>query len=266
MENSRVRRRYVMVLLRVEALRKSFGNQQVLKGVSLSINKGETKVILGPSGGGKSTLLRCINLLIVPDSGRVFLDDEEVTDRHVNISHVRSEIGFVFQHYNLFMHLTAFDNVKLGLVKVRKINEKEAEDRALKVLKDVGITDELIKRYPAQLSGGQQQRVAIARAIAMEPKMILLDEPTSALDPELIDEVLKVMEALAKSGATMLAVTHEIGFAKKVANEIIFLADGIVTETGSPEEFFANPKQERTRKFLASLNELNSESGRSAEK
>ena len=255
-----------MVLLRVEALRKSFGNQQVLKGVSLSINKGETKVILGPSGGGKSTLLRCINLLIVPDSGRVFLDDEEVTDRHVNISHVRSEIGFVFQHYNLFMHLTAFDNVKLGLVKVRKINEKEAEDRALKVLKDVGITDELIKRYPAQLSGGQQQRVAIARAIAMEPKMILLDEPTSALDPELIDEVLKVMEALAKSGATMLAVTHEIGFAKKVANEIIFIADGIVTVTGSPEVFFANPKQERTRKFLASLNELNSESGRSAEK
>ena len=256
----------MMTLLRVETLRKSFGSQQVLKGVTLSINKGETKVILGPSGGGKSTLLRCINLLIVPDSGRVFLDDEEVTGRHVNISHVRSQIGFVFQHYNLFMHLTAFDNVKLGLVKVRKLNEKEAEDRALKVLKDVGITDELTKRYPAQLSGGQQQRVAIARAIAMEPKIILLDEPTSALDPELIDEVLKVMEDLAKSGATMLAVTHEIGFAKKVANEIIFLADGIITETGSPEEFFANPKQERTRKFLASLNELNSKSGRSAEK
>ena len=255
-----------MALLRVEALHKAFGKQQVLKGVSLSINKGETKVIIGPSGGGKSTLLRCINLLIVPDSGRVFLDDEEVTGRHVNISHVRSQIGFVFQHYNLFMHLTAFDNVKLGLVKVRKLNEKEAEDRALKALKDVGITDDLVKRYPAQLSGGQQQRVAIARAIAMEPKIILLDEPTSALDPELIDEVLKVMEDLAKSGATMLAVTHEIGFAKKVANEIIFLADGIVTETGSLEEFFANPKQERTRKFLASLNDLKSESGRSAEK
>ncbi|HUO42495.1 MAG TPA: amino acid ABC transporter ATP-binding protein [Methylomirabilota bacterium] len=255
-----------MALLRVEALHKAFGKQQVLKGVSLSINKGETKVIIGPSGGGKSTLLRCINLLIVPDSGRVFLDNEEVTGRHVNISRVRSQIGFVFQHYNLFMHLTAFDNVKLGLVKVRKLNEKEAEDRALKALKDVGITDDLIKRYPAQLSGGQQQRVAIARATAMEPKIILLDEPTSALDPELIDEVLKVMEDLAKSGATMLAVTHEIGFAKKVANEIIFLADGIVTETGSPEEFLASPKQERTRKFLASLNDLKSESGGSAEK
>jgi len=255
-----------MALLRVEALHKAFGKQQVLKGVSLSINKGETKVIIGPSGGGKSTLLRCINLLIVPDSGRVFLDNEEVTGRHVNISHVRSQIGFVFQHYNLFMHLTAFDNVKLGLVKVRKLNEKEAEDRALNALKDVGITDDLVKRYPAQLSGGQQQRVAIARAIAMEPKIILLDEPTSALDPELIYEVLKVMEDLAKSGATMLAVTHEIGFAKKVANEIVFLADGIVTETGSPEEFLANPKQERTRKFLASLNDLKSESGRSAEK
>jgi polar amino acid transport system ATP-binding protein len=259
MEDSRLRRWCVTTLLNVDNVRKAFGKQQVLKGVTFNVEKGETKVIIGPSGGGKSTLLRCINLLIIPDSGRIFLDDEEVTARHVNISRIRSQIGFVFQHYNLFMHLTALENVKLGLVKVLKINEKEAGRRALKALEQVGITNEIAKHYPAQLSGGQQQRVGIARAVAMEPKIILLDEPTSALDPELIGEVLKVMEDLAESGATMLAVTHEIGFAMKAADEIIFLADGIVTEEGPPNEVLFNPKQERTRKFLASMHELNSE-------
>jgi polar amino acid transport system ATP-binding protein len=255
-------RRSIMtdLLLRVEDLHKKFGAQEVLNGVSLSMNKGETKVIIGPSGGGKSTLLRCINLLVKPDSGRIFLDNEEVTGRHVKLSEVRSEIGFVFQHFNLFMHLTALENVKLGLVKVKRMNEKDAESRAMKALSDVGITAGLAKHYPAELSGGQQQRVGIARAIAIEPKIILLDEPTSALDPELIGEVLKVMEDLAESGATMLAVTHEIGFARKVADEIIFLADGIVTEKNTPGELLTNPKQDRTKKFLSSIIELYGES------
>ena len=249
----------MMALLQVEDVHKAFGKQRVLKGVTFSVDKGETKIIIGPSGGGKSTLLRCINLLIAPDSGRIFLDDEEVTGRHVNISHIRSQIGFVFQQYNLFMHLTALENVMLGLVKVKRLSHQEAEGRALKALAEVGITDEIAKHYPAQLSGGQQQRVGIARAIAMEPKVILLDEPTAALDPELIGEVLKVMENLAESGATMLAVTHEIGFARKTADEIIFLADGIVTEAAPPNELLINPKQERTRKFLASIHELSAE-------
>jgi len=248
----------MMPLLRVEDVHKAFGNQQVLKGVTLNVEKGQTKVIIGPSGGGKSTLLRCINLLIVPDSGRIFLDDEEITGRHLNISHIRSQIGFVFQHYNLFMHLTALENVKLGLVKVRKFGEQEAQSRALNALEEVGIHKDIARHYPAQLSGGQQQRVGIARAVAMEPKIILLDEPTSALDPELIGEVLKVMEDLADSGATMLTVTHEIGFATKAADEIVFLADGIVSEEGPPNELLLNPKKERTREFLASMHELNS--------
>ena len=228
----------------------------MLKGVSLKIDKGETKVIIGPSGGGKSTLLRCINLLIRPDSGQIFLDGEEITGPHVKLSEVRTEIGFVFQHFNLFMHLNALQNVKLGLTKVKKMSERSAEARALAALQDVGITGDLVNHYPAQLSGGQQQRVGIARALAMEPKVILLDEPTSALDPELIGEVLRVMEHLAESGATMLAVTHEIGFARKVADEIIFMADGVVTESGHPEELFLKPKQSRTKKFLGSITEL----------
>ena len=233
-----------------------FGGKEILKGASLNMHKGDTKVIIGPSGAGKSTLLRCINLLMRPDSGRIFLDDEEITGKHVNLSLVRSEIGFVFQHFNLFMHLTALDNVKLGLVKVKKLSGQEAESNAARALRDVGIQDTLFRNYPAQLSGGQQQRVAIARAIAMEPKIILLDEPTSALDPELIGEVLRVMEHLAQSRTTMLAVTHEIGFAKNVADEIVFMDNGAVLETGTPADLLANPKHERTQRFLGKITEL----------
>lgn len=243
-------------LLRVEDLHKNLGGKEILKGASLNMHKGDTKVIIGPSGAGKSTLLRCINLLMRPDSGRIFLDDEEITGKHVNLSLVRSEIGFVFQHFNLFMHLTALDNVKLGLVKVKKLSGQEAESNAARALRDVGIQDTLFRNYPAQLSGGQQQRVAIARAIAMEPKIILLDEPTSALDPELIGEVLRVMEHLAQSRTTMLAVTHEIGFAKNVADEIVFMDNGAVLETGTPADLLANPKHERTQRFLGKITEL----------
>ena len=243
-------------LLRVEDVYKKFGSKDILKGASLNMSKGETKVIIGPSGAGKSTLLRCINLLVKPDSGRIFLGDEEITGKHVNLSHIRSEIGFVFQHFNLFMHLSALENVRLGLVKVKKMRNEEAESKATRALRDVGIQDELFGHYPAQLSGGQQQRVAIARAIAMEPKIILLDEPTSALDPELIGEVLRVMEQLAQSRTTMLAVTHEIGFAKNVADEIIFMDNGAVLETGPPTQLLSNPKEERTRRFLGKITEL----------
>jgi polar amino acid transport system ATP-binding protein len=258
MENPWLGRRGTMTdyLLRVEDIRKNLGGKEILRGASLNMHKGDTKVIIGPSGAGKSTLLRCINLLMRPDSGRIFLDDEEITGKHVNLSNVRSEIGFVFQHFNLFMHLTALDNVKLGLVKVKKLSGQEAESNAARALRDVGIQDTLFRNYPAQLSGGQQQRVAIARAIAMEPKIILLDEPTSALDPELIGEVLRVMEQLAQSRTTMLAVTHEIGFAKNVADEIIFMDNGVVLETGTPAELLANPKHERTQRFLGKITEL----------
>jgi len=243
-------------LLRVEDVHKTLGGKEILKGSSLNMSKGETKVIIGPSGAGKSTLLRCINMLVEPDSGHIFLENEEITGKHVNLSRLRSEIGFVFQHFNLFMHLTALENVKLGLVKVKKLSNDEAKSRAMLALRNVGIQDSLFGNYPAQLSGGQQQRVAIARAIAMEPKIILLDEPTSALDPELIGEVLRVMEQLAQSRTTMLTVTHEIGFAKNVADEIIFMDNGVVLETGPPVELLSNPKQERTRRFLGKITEL----------
>lgn len=243
-------------LLRVEGLYKRFGDKEVLKGASLSMKKGETKVIIGPSGAGKSTLLRCINLLVRPDAGRVFLDGQEVTARGAKLHIIRSQVGFVFQQFNLFMHLTALQNVVIGLKKVKKLEESQARERAVRALRDVGIGEELFGRYPAQLSGGQQQRVAIARAVAMEPKIILLDEPTSALDPELIGEVLRVMEQLAMAKTTMLAVTHEIGFAKKVADEIIFMDDGSVLEAGPPDELLTRPAHERTRRFLSKISEL----------
>jgi len=240
----------VRIVLEVSNLWKFFGKNPVLRGVSFSIREGETKVILGPSGAGKSTLLRCINLLIKPDRGSIVLDGEEVTAPGVNVAKVRSKIGFVFQHFNLFNHLTALENVMLGLIKVKGMNKSDAFKVARESLLSVGISEDLWSKYPAQLSGGQQQRVAIARAIAMSPRLVLFDEPTSALDPELIWEVLGVMEKLSKEGMTMIVVTHELGFAMKVADEVIFMDSGAVVESGPPEEVILRPKNERVRRFM----------------
>ncbi|MEN3010182.1 MAG: amino acid ABC transporter ATP-binding protein [Candidatus Bipolaricaulaceae bacterium] len=243
------------MLLRVEDLHKRYGREEVLRGISFSLEKGETKVIIGPSGTGKSTLLRCINRLTEPDRGRIFLEDVEITSPKVDINKIRAQIGFVFQDFNLFTHLTALDNVRLGLMRVKGLPKKQATERALRELARVGLADKA-KAYPAELSGGQQQRVSIARALAMDPKLILFDEPTSALDPELIGEVLSVMVDLAKSGMTMLVVTHEMGFARSVADEIIFMEKGVIVEQGPPEQLFKHPQHPRTAEFLRRITEL----------
>jgi len=243
------------VILRVEGLHKAYGAEEVLKGISLEVRRGETKVIIGPSGTGKSTLLRCINQLTPPDGGRVWLDGIEITAPKVNINKIRQSIGFVFQDFNLFNHLTALDNVRIGLTKVKGMGKEEATEKALEELRRVGLEDKA-DAYPAELSGGQQQRVSIARALAMDPKLILFDEPTSALDPELIGEVLEVMIDLAKSGMTMLVVTHEMGFARSVADEIIFMEGGVILEQGPPAQLFSSPKHKRTREFLHKITEL----------
>jgi len=237
-------------VLKVIDLKKSYGKNEVLKGISFTINENDIKVIIGPSGGGKSTLLYCINFLTKPDSGKIFLDDIEITSPDTNLPNVREKIGFVFQHFNLFMHLNAYENVLMGLVRVKKMKLNEAKEIVENSLNLVGIDKKLWNLFPAQLSGGQQQRVAIARAIAMNPRIILFDEPTSALDVELIGEVLKAIKNLVMKGMTMLLVTHEIEFAKDVANEIIFLDNGIVLDKGTPEEMILNPKNERIKKFL----------------
>jgi polar amino acid transport system ATP-binding protein len=242
-------------LLVVEGICKRYGAEEVLCGVSFSLEKGETKVIIGPSGTGKSTLLRCINRLTEPDRGRVWLEGVEVTSPHANINEIRSQIGFVFQDFNLFTHLTALDNVRLGLLKVKKMGRKEATERAQAELARVGLAGKA-DAYPAQLSGGQQQRVSIARALAMDPKLILFDEPTSALDPELIGEVLGVMVKLAHEGMTMLVVTHEMGFARSVADEIVFMERGVIVEQGPPEKLFRAPEHPRTAEFLRKISEL----------
>ena len=239
-------------ILKVENLHKSYGKTGVIKGVSFEVKKGETKVIIGPSGTGKSTLLRCINQLDYPDKGRVWLEDVEISKSPIDINQIRASIGFVFQSFNLFTHLTALDNVRIGPMRVKVMKEEEATKIALEELKRVGLGDK-IHHYPAQLSGGQQQRVSIARALAMNPKLILFDEPTSALDPELIGEVLEVMINLAKEGTTMIVVTHEMGFARSVANDIIFMDDGIILEEGPPGDIFKKPKHKRTAKFLSKI-------------
>ncbi len=240
-------------ILKIEDLHKSFGGNEVLKGVSLSLNKGENKVIIGPSGTGKSTLLNNINRLVPPDEGRIYLDGQEITAG--NINKMRQEIGFVFQDFGLFNHLTALGNVRVGLLKVKKMNKKDANELAMKELRRVGL-EENADQYPAELSGGQKQRVGIARALAMQPKLILFDEPTSALDPELIGEVLNVMKNLAQEGMTMLVVTHEMGFARTVSDEIIFMEHGHIVEQGPPKQLFNDPEVERTREFLFKLTEL----------
>ncbi|EBA05255.1 MAG: ATP-binding cassette domain-containing protein [Paracoccaceae bacterium] len=245
-----------------EDIHKSFGNLNVLKGISLRASKGDVISIIGSSGSGKSTFLRCINFLETPDQGRVFLDGEEVevqTDRKgrllgadpKQIQRLRSQLGMVFQSFNLWSHMTVLENVIEGPIQVQKLDRETAVKRAMDYLEKVGIAEKAAS-YPSQLSGGQQQRVAIARALAMEPKALLFDEPTSALDPELVGEVLRVMKQLAEEGRTMIVVTHEMGFAREVSDRVIFLHQGQVEEEGTPSDVFENPKSERCRAFLAS--------------
>jgi polar amino acid transport system ATP-binding protein len=242
-------------LLVIENLVKKFGHQTVLDGISLTMNKADVKVLIGPSGTGKSTLLRCINMLNPPDSGRVFLEGVELTHHKTNIFQARQKIGMVFQHFALFNHLSAIENVALGLIKVKKLNRSDAIKKAEYELSRVGLTEHK-EKYPAQLSGGQKQRVGIARALAMDPLIMLFDEPTSALDPELIGEVLSVMKQLAHDGMTMIMVTHEMGFARSVATEIIFMEKGHILEQAPPDEIYFHPKNERTKAFLSKISEL----------
>lgn len=243
-----------MHMLEVNDVHKTYADKEILRGVSFSMNKEETKVIIGPSGTGKSTLLRCINQLSPPDKGEVWLEGEKITGAPKNINKIREKIGFVFQDFNLFNHLTALRNVSIGLEKVKGMEKEIAKKRAFEELRRVGL-EEQADQYPAQLSGGQKQRVGIARALAMDPIIILFDEPTSALDPELIGDVLDVMKSLAGKIA-MLVVTHEMGFARNVADEIIFMEGGVIVESGPPDEMFANAKIARTREFLGRISTL----------
>ncbi len=235
-----------------EGVSKWFGDFQALDGVTATVKEQEVVVVLGPSGGGKSTWIRCINRLEQHQEGRIVVDGVELTNDMRNIEKVRSEVGMVFQMFNLFPHLRVIDNVSLAPIWVRKKPRAEAEEQAMALLERVGIPEQAHK-YPGQLSGGQQQRVAIARALAMEPRVMLFDEPTSALDPEMIKEVLDVMKNLAHSGMTMMVVTHEMGFAKEVADQVMFMEGGQIVETGTPEHFFTNPTEERTKLFLSQI-------------
>lgn len=243
-----------MAKIEIRNVSKDFENNNgtilhAVKNVSLTVNDGEVVVIIGPSGSGKSTLLRTVNGLETAQSGSILIDGIDIMDKDTDIRQVREEVGMVFQSFNLFPHLSVLDNITLAPMKVRKMSRKEAEDKAMDLLATVGLADKAHQK-PTQLSGGQQQRVAIVRALAMEPKAMLFDEPTSALDPEMIKEVLDVMLKLAKSGMTMLLVTHEMGFARAAADKVVFMADGKVVESGTPEEMFANPKTQRTKDFL----------------
>ena len=241
--------------IRIEDLHKAYGSTQVLKGVSLEIHEGEVLVVIGPSGTGKSTMLRCINLLTRPDKGRIWIGDDEITAPHANVNKIRERVGMVFQDFNLFNHLNALNNVTIALTKVKKMPKAAAEELARFELDRVGLSDKA-DLYPAQLSGGQKQRVAIARALAMEPEVMLFDEPTSALDPELIGEVLEVMKKLAKEGMTMIVVTHEMGFAREVSTRMIFMEGGVIAEQGPTQQIFDNPQHPRTREFLGKISEL----------
>jgi len=239
-------------IVRIKGLQKAFGDLEVLKGVDLEVTKGEVVVILGPSGSGKSTLLRCVNRLEEATGGEIWFEDTLVTDKKTDINKVRERIGMVFQSFNLFPHLTAKGNVMLAQQKVLKRSRSDAEKAAIEQLDRVGLSDK-IDYYPSQLSGGQQQRVAIARALAMDPHVMLFDEATSALDPELVRGVLDVMKSLAKAGMTMMVVTHEMGFARDVADRVVFMDEGVVVEQGSPEAVFDNPQSERTKDFLGHI-------------
>ncbi len=239
-------------MIKVENLTKAFGELEVLKGINQEIKDGEVVVVIGPSGSGKSTFLRCLNLLEEPTSGKIFVDDEEITSKDIDINKVREEMGMVFQSFNLFNNLNIIDNITLAPTLVKKMGKEEAEKKAMELLERVGLPDKR-DSYPKSLSGGQKQRIAIARALAMNPKVMLFDEPTSALDPEMVGEVLDIMKDLAKEGMTMVVVTHEMGFAREVGDRILFMDGGYIVEEGSPEEVFGNPKNERTQNFLAKV-------------
>ncbi|WP_157151064.1 amino acid ABC transporter ATP-binding protein [Brachyspira sp. SAP_772] len=236
-------------MIKVENLHKKFHQLEVLKGIDVNVEKGEIIAIIGPSGSGKSTFLRCINRLEEPTDGKIFIDGENILDKKTDINKIREKVGMVFQHFNLFPHKTVMENIILAPMKLKGLSKEEAETKALELLQKVGLVEKK-DTYPNKLSGGQKQRIAIARALAMEPEVMLFDEPTSALDPEMIKEVLDVMIDLAKEGMTMLIVTHEMGFAKNVASRILFMNDGIILEDEKPEEFFNNPKHNRTKEFL----------------
>jgi arginine/lysine/histidine transport system ATP-binding protein len=236
-------------VIKVENLHKNFGSLEVLKGISTTVQDGEVVAVIGPSGSGKSTFLRCLNLLEQPTDGRIFIGKEEVTGRKTDIMKVRQEVGMVFQHFHLFPHKTALQNLTYAPMKVKGISGQEAEKIGMELLQKVGLSEKA-NEYPNRLSGGQKQRVAIARALAMQPEMMLFDEPTSALDPEMVKEVLDVMKSLAHSGMTMVIVTHEMGFAKEVADRVLFLDGGVLVEDSPPEEFFSSPKSPRARDFL----------------
>ncbi len=239
-------------MIKIEDLHKSFNGLEVLKGIDEQINDGEVVVVIGPSGSGKSTFLRCLNRLEKSDSGRIWIDDDEITAHGVNVNKIRERMGMVFQHFNLFPHLTVKKNITLAPVKLKKFTQEEADAKAMELLKIVGLEDKA-DVYPKSLSGGQQQRIAIARALAMEPEIMLFDEPTSALDPEMVGEVLEVMKNLAKSGMTMVVVTHEMGFAREVGTRILFMDEGVIMEKGSPVDIFENPQNDRTREFLSKV-------------
>lgn len=239
-------------MITVKNLKKNFGDLTVLRGIDVTIEKGECVVVIGPSGSGKSTFLRCLNRLEEPDGGEIDIEGTDLLSPHTDINEMRQRIGMVFQHFNLFPHKTILENVTLAPIKLKKMPQKEAEDAALDLLRRVGIEDKA-SVYPSTLSGGQKQRVAIARSLAMNPQVMLFDEPTSALDPEMVGEVLDVMKNLAKEGMTMVVVTHEMGFAKEVANRVLFMADGVILEEGTPEEIFEHPQHERTKAFIKAI-------------
>lgn len=239
-------------MLRVENLKKSYGDNEILKGISCEIKEGEKIVIVGPSGSGKSTFLRCLNMLESPTGGKVWLDDVELTNPRTDLNPIRQQMGMVFQHFNLFENLTIMDNITLAPVKTKRMKKTEARENALKLLRRIGLEDKA-DAYPTQLSGGQQQRVAIVRSLAMQPKVMLFDEPTSALDPEMVGEVLDVMTELADSGMNMVVVTHEMGFARNVASRIMFMDGGHIVEENDPDNFFEHPKSERCREFLSKI-------------
>ncbi len=239
-------------MIQVEDLHKSFGDNEVLKGINETIHDGEVVVVIGPSGSGKSTFLRCLNLLETPNKGKVIVDGEQINAPGVDVNKVRQKMGMVFQHFNLFPHLTVMENITLAPTMLGKMTKEEALEKGKSLLTTVGLLEKA-DAYPSQLSGGQKQRIAIARSLAMEPEIMLFDEPTSALDPEMVGEVLDVMKSLAESGMTMVVVTHEMGFAREVGSRVLFMDDGEILEQAVPEELFGNPKEERTRQFLSKV-------------